>query len=85
MKKKFFYFIGIFAVVVVAILNIQLGLNENNVVQIFKLNNVEALSACEVTSNPDNNTGTCVSNYGSSGDTCVAHTDPDRPRCSGNT
>ena len=85
-KKKIFSFIAFFCLIVVAVFNIQLELNENSVVQVLKLNSIEALSGCEVSSQPSDNNGFCVQVYGGSGDACVtsAWTDPWVP-CSGNT
>jgi hypothetical protein len=83
-KKTFFSFISLIAFIAVAVLHIQLGLNENGFIQAFKLHNVEALSACEVSSTPSNNNGYCVPNYGSSGDTCVIDGEDYHVRCSGN-
>jgi hypothetical protein len=85
MKKKVFGFISVFAFVAVAVLNIQLGFNENSVDPLLKLNGIEALSACEVSSTPSNNNGFCIPNYGASGDTCVIDGEDYHVRCSGNT
>ena len=85
-KKKTISFIAVFVFVVVAVLNIQLGLNKDGVSQGFKLNNIESLSACEGSSNPDNNNGYCIRIYGGDGDACVKDGwEGYHVRCSGNS
>jgi hypothetical protein len=82
--ETIFGFINLIAFVAVTVLHIQLGLNENIFIQAFKLHNIEALSACEVSSSPSNNNGYCVPNYNSSGDSCVLDGESYHVRCSGN-
>lgn len=48
------------------------------------LTNVEALSICEVSADPELNKGFCVKEYCSDGEVCVGIGTSGSPRCSGN-
>jgi hypothetical protein len=82
-KKKIIGLIAIFAFVAVAVLNIRLGFNENSVAQLLKLNSIDSLSACEASSDPNENKGYCVPVYGGNGDACVDSGEEYHVRCNG--
>ncbi|MDR1223071.1 MAG: hypothetical protein LBL07_09390 [Tannerella sp.] len=82
-KKKIIGLIAIFAFIAVAVLNIRLGFNENSVAQLLKLNSMDSLSACEISSDPNENIGYCVPIYGGNGDACIESAGEYHVRCSG--
>ena len=81
MKKRFLIGMGITGVALVTGFHVNLGIKKNNSFDV-KLENVESLAVCEVSSNPSNNKGICAPVLGG-GDSCVALIFGG-PACSGN-
>lgn len=81
--KKALFVVAIIALSVVnyfkTTANVTDSLNEE-----FNLSQVEAIAGCEVSSDPAQNKGYCVPNFGSEGDSCVQKSDSDAVRCSKN-
>ena len=59
-------------------------MEDNVLIEGFSLSSIEALAACETSSDPSENGGYCVRNYNSSDDSCVTQSSYDAVRCSGN-
>jgi hypothetical protein len=83
MNKKILYFIVVAAIALVAGWNINQNKSEVALSD-MTMTNVEALASCETSSSASNNGGYCISNYGSSGDSCVTQSANDAVRCNGN-
>ncbi|MDR2009051.1 MAG: hypothetical protein LBQ22_01035 [Bacteroidales bacterium] len=69
-------------IVAIAISNVSLNKAKNSAHT--SLLNIEALSGCEVSSDPSKNTGYCVKKTGSNEDVCVDSSSSGAVRCSGN-
>ena len=82
MKKKLFYIACAGCCAAISIFSLKT--ESDTLFADFTLQEVEAIAGCETSSDPSNNKGYCVSNYGSPGDSCVSNSDSDAVRCSGN-
>jgi hypothetical protein len=84
MKKKMIYFSAVLGIAAIAAVNVCLGSQKN--VFSFSLNEIEALASEQVClNNPGSNTGTCKSNVGTTGSSCVKAGTWDTKDCFGVT
>jgi hypothetical protein len=83
MNKKIRAVMMIAAIALVGGMNMY-NSNSVNLIPRMMLNEVESIAVCEIYSDHGNNIGSCSSNLGSSGDSCVTSGSGSEPRCSGN-
>lgn len=83
-KTNIFFFAGLAIAALAAggFAQSQTTSNKNN--SQISLDEIEAMTACEVSSNANQNRGYCAPMYNSSSDACTQTGDPGSVRCSGN-
>lgn len=76
--------LGIILMVICFVSYNMSSMEDNVFVSGLSLSSIDALAACEVSSEPSDNGGYCVKEYNGSNDVCVSQSSHETVRCSGN-